>query len=372
MKRIAQYTFGMLFLFIGFVAVILEEPLYGFAIILLGLLLLPQTSKLLSAKIKTALFTGISILILASLSMFGRKTYDRVETKTAREIAALSVHPIDKEKVNNLDYYFIEQGKGETILFLLGFPDMANTWDETITELSKTHRVIAPFLRGYYPTGIPGDKDYSVETIAGDMVNLMTSLGIDNFTVVGQDWGASITYAVANLAPNRVQKAVAIAIPHPTCLVPTPELLFSARHFLLFGTGNYGVRYSRKNDFEYIERLYRRWSPDYKNYKESSDAIKETFKFPNRLEAAIGYYASFGEDQNNAERTAFYQALPKMPILFMVGENDDIATKEVVESMESTMPAGSKTIVFKNAGHFLHQEIFPEYIKELKLFLGIS
>jgi len=53
----------------------------------------------------------------------------------------------------------------------------------------------------------------------------------------------------------------------------------------------------------------------------------------------------------------------------MAGENDAIARPEIVESMKKAMPEKSKTTVFKNAGHFLHREIFPEFIKELKLFI---
>jgi len=373
MKKLFQYLFGIILFLVGGITIILGEPIYGLGIILLGLLLIPLSSNFLtrsSAKLKSILFIGISLLLILTISMFGRKKYDRTENLTSDEISSLSIHPVKKIKVNKLDYYYIEKGQGETILLLHGFPDMANTWDETIQELSKTRRVIAPFLRGYYPTGIPEDQDYSVKTIAGDMVKLMNNLNVENFIVVGQDWGASISYAVANLAENSVSKMVSIAIPHPTCLLPTPQLLYAGRHFFLFGTGNYGVRYARKKDFEYIDRLYQRWSPDYVDYQKSSEAIKETFKFPNRLEAALGYYTSFASDQSNVEKNEFYQTIPNIPILFLVGENDDIATEQVVQSMKTKMPEDSRTIVFENAGHFLHREIFQEFIAELKLFLN--
>ncbi len=204
-----------------------------------------------------------------------------------------------------MDYYYIEKGEGDPILLLHGFPDMANTWDETITELSKTNRVIAPFLRGYYPTDIPKNDDYSVKSIAQDMVDLIDKLAIEEFSVVGQDWGASIGFSVTNLADDRVRKFVSIANAHPTCLELTPELAFAGRHFLLLSSGDYAARYTRKNDFEYIDRLYQRWSPDYNGWQTSSNAIKETFKYPNRIEAATGYYRSFASDQEDSKAQAF-------------------------------------------------------------------
>ena len=49
-----------------------------------------------------------------------------------------------------------------------------------------------------------------------------------------------------------------------------------------------------------------------------------------------------------------------------------IAQPEIIQKMKETMPEGSKTTVFKNAGHFLHREVFPEFIKELKKFIQLD
>lgn len=373
-----KYVLSIVLLLIGSITILLEEPLFGIGLILIGLLLMPLSSKFLTKKapklftkrnkVLISLVTGLVIVI--AIGSFGRKQYNQVEKITNEKLVSLSIHPVKKIVVNKLDYYYIEKGEGETILLLHGFPDMANTWDETISELSKTHRVIAPFLRGYYPTGIPKDNDFSVKTIADDMVKLLDGLSIDKFTVVGQDWGASIGFSVTNLADERVQKFVSLAIPHTSCLELTPSLAYVGRHFLLLGTSDYGVRYARKSNFEYIDRLYQRWSPDFKNFQASSDAIKETFKFPNRTEAAIGYYRSFSKDQNVSEVQEFYQKVPKTPVLFLLGEHDLIYSEKMVSSMKEKMPVGSKTVVFKNAGHFLHREVFPEFISELKAFLN--
>jgi len=116
--------------------------------------------------------------------------------------------------------------------------------------------------------------------------------------------------------------------------------------------------------------LYQRWSPGYEDYKESSNAIKETFKLSGRLEAALGYYMSFVEDANTEEKVIFYETLPEVPVLYLLGEMDGIAIQEIINEMDEKMPKGSKSILFKDAGHFLHREIFPEFISEVKLFLN--
>ena len=289
----------------------------------------------------------------------------------AQDLAKLSVHPIKKERVNDLQYYFIDKGEGEAVFLLHGFPDMANTWDETVTALSKNYRVIAPFLRGYYPTDMASNGDYSTKSIASDIVALAEKLGIDTYKIVGQDWGASISYAVANLAPEKVTKIATLAIPHTSCLALSPALLYAGRHFIVFDKPSRAIKRSKKNNFEYIDVLYRRWSPDFKNYKESSDAIKETFKEEGRLEATLGYYWSLSKERKSKdeELTAFYGAIPKVPVLYLGGENDKGVTKKMVKQMRAKMPEGSKVIVYENAGHFLHREVFDVFIKDLSAFL---
>lgn len=378
--KIIAYLFSIILFLIGLLCIFLEEPLFGIALVLLALLIMPFSSdalsnlapKLFTKKIKTITAISISLIILIAIATLGRKSYDKVEQITSKELESLSIHPVKKMLINDLYYYYIEKGTGETILLLHGFPDLANTWDETISELSKTHRVIAPFLRGYYPTGIPKDNDFSVKSIAKDMVKIIDNLAVDKFIVIGQDWGASIGFSVTNLEDERVQKFVSIAIPHPTCLELTPALAYAGRHFFLLGTSDYGVRYTRKSNFEYIDRLYQRWSPDFQDFQKSSNAIKETFKFPNRTEAAIGYYRSFSAEQNMPKMQEFYKMIPKTPVLFMLGEHDLIYTEAIISAMKEKMPEGSQTVIFKNAGHFLHREVFAEYIIALKAFLNIS
>lgn len=355
-----------------------EEPLYGVGIFTLGLLIFNPSFNLLSKrleqvfrpKIRIGLIVGLATLIIGGLCLQGRMEYEVKEDLSPAAISKLSIHPVKQEKIGELDYFFIEKGSGPVIFLLHGFPDMANTWDETITELSKNYRVIAPFLRGYYPTSIALDGNYSVKTVAGDIVELANQLEIDEFNIMGQDWGASISSAVANLAPNKVLKVIALAIPHPSCVELSPELLYYGRHFIVFDFPDWSVRYTRKNNFEYIDRLYKRWSPDFKNYKEASNAIKETFKCKGRLAAALGYYWSLSKDQKNQEMVAFYEELPTMPFLFLGGEHDAIVTPEMLQKIKNTMPATTQTAVFKNAGHFLHQEVFEEYIKAVKDFLA--
>ena len=292
-----------------------------------------------------------------------------IQNKDTVQISKLSIHPIKRTQVNNLDYYYIEKGEGETVILLHGFPDLPNTWDETISLLSKNYRCIAPFIRGYYPTSISPDGDYSVKAVAGDISQLAQNLGIDHFFLVGQDWGASIAYSVANLIPQKVTKLVALSIVHPSCFRLTPKLVYAGRHFLVFKNHKRAVRVARKNNFNYLDILYRRWSPDWTSYAATSALVQETFQLPGRLEAALGYYWSFDKDRKNKSVQTFYEQIPKMPLLLLVGEHDKIASSKMVVLMKKKMPSTFQMIVYKNAGHFLHREVPGQFIPDLSKFL---
>ena len=102
------------------------------------------------------------------------------------------------------------------LLFLHGFPDHPPTAVPFLEHLAETHRVVAPWLRGYAPSPIVGP--YDLETLAADAIALIDRLG-GQVDLVGHDWGGAITYTVCAAAPSHVRRAVTLAIPHPATLL---------------------------------------------------------------------------------------------------------------------------------------------------------
>jgi hypothetical protein len=52
-------------------------------------------------------------------------------------------------EVNGVKLHYVEQGKGELILFLHGFPEFWYEWKDLIPEFAKDHHAVAPDMRGY-------------------------------------------------------------------------------------------------------------------------------------------------------------------------------------------------------------------------------
>jgi pimeloyl-ACP methyl ester carboxylesterase len=104
---------------------------------------------------------------------------------------------------------------GPLAVLVHGFPDTPTTWRHLGPILADAgFRAVAPWTRGYAPTDIPADGDYTVDARAADLNRLHAVLGGDARAVlIGHDWGANAAYAAAAAAPSRWRRVVTVAVP---------------------------------------------------------------------------------------------------------------------------------------------------------------
>ncbi|MGH3390659.1 MAG: alpha/beta fold hydrolase, partial [Actinomadura sp.] len=102
------------------------------------------------------------------------------------------------------------RGHGETALLLVhGWGADAGDWAWHIPELSATHRVIAPDLRGHGHTSDPG-TGYHPRVLAADLVALLDHLGIEHVIAIGHSMGGQIVSCLAVEHPERVRALVCV------------------------------------------------------------------------------------------------------------------------------------------------------------------
>ena len=78
--------------------------------------------------------------------------------------------------VNGIKMHYLAAGTGEPIILLHGYAQTSHMWRPLMAELAKTHRVIAPDLRGFGDSAKP-DGGYDKKTMAQDIHALAASLG---------------------------------------------------------------------------------------------------------------------------------------------------------------------------------------------------
>jgi pimeloyl-ACP methyl ester carboxylesterase len=99
------------------------------------------------------------------------------------------------------------------LLLVHGWPQNWWAWRELIPQLAERHRVVAPDLPGF-GWSQPADN-YEKEHLAGLLLGLLDTLGIGTVTWIGHDWGGWIGYLAALRAPERFERMLTVAIPHP-------------------------------------------------------------------------------------------------------------------------------------------------------------
>lgn len=117
-------------------------------------------------------------------------------------------------RVGDVDLHVAEAGHGPPLVMLHGWPQHWYQWRRLIGPLSKRHRVICPDLRGFGWSSVPR-SGYDRETLARDVLGLMDAMGIDDFELVGHDWGGWVGFLLALRRPERVRRFLVLNIASP-------------------------------------------------------------------------------------------------------------------------------------------------------------
>lgn len=130
---------------------------------------------------------------------------------------------LEKIKANGYVYNCRTAGDStaqKCVVLLHGFPETSHMWIPVMKELVKEgYYCIAPDMRGYSPQARPkGIKNYAIDILAKDIIDIAAAKKIDTFHLIGHDWGAAVGWAVCGLYPSNVRSFVALSVPHLTAL----------------------------------------------------------------------------------------------------------------------------------------------------------
>jgi pimeloyl-ACP methyl ester carboxylesterase len=102
------------------------------------------------------------------------------------------------------------------VIFLQGFPESHRTWRKLVPLMSDQVRMVMPDLRGFGDSDRPQDvADYATDRLVADIFALADALGIEQFALVGHDWGGAIAWAAAIKGDPRITRLAIINSPHP-------------------------------------------------------------------------------------------------------------------------------------------------------------
>ena len=257
-------------------------------------------------------------------------------------------------EANGLTFGYHSLGEGPLVLLLHGFPDTAKAWDHVLAPVGAAgFQAVAPYLRGYSPTSIPVD-DATTDDLARDVVALIDAFGAEKAILVGHDWGAAAAYAATALAPERVSRLVAVALPHPAGFKPGLTELWKIRHFALFKRKS-AARKFIENDFEGLRDIYRRWSPNWDLGAADLADIKRCLSIPESRNAIFGYYRAL-----DAKPSELMRRRITVPTVAVAGASDGAVSTDWFTAAAGRFESAYRVEELPG-GHFPHREHPAEF-----------
>jgi pimeloyl-ACP methyl ester carboxylesterase len=272
-------------------------------------------------------------------------------------------------EANGVRFAYLEEGAGPLVLLLHGYPETARSWSTVQHRLAAAgYRVVAPYMRGYPPSGLPANGDFSVTALGEDAAALIGALGSSRAIVVGHDWGASAALSVATNHPEMVQTLVTIAIPHPRSFAGDPSLFLDAPHFVYY-QAPWAERLVWSHDFAHIDSIYRQWaSPKYQAPRDVLDDIKASLRAPGGVRGALSYYWGLfkpgGLDPKAGERTI------SVPSLVMAGADDGAVSTARFAKARGAFLGRYQYVEIAGAGHFPQLEAGEQTADAILAFLN--
>lgn len=251
------------------------------------------------------------------------------------------------------------------VVFLHGNPSWSYLWREPIRALSKDHRVIALDHLG---AGLSGDLPSTAYTLTErieDVEVALEELGVDNFALVGHDWGGAISLGVTRRHTERVQALVlsntagftGLKLPWSIrmCRLPGlgPLLLENWNAFL-----GVAVRRCTAQPLDAARRAAYLLPHTEPNRRRSIRAFVEDIPFS-------------AADRSHAEISAIEAALPQIgerPVLLLWGERDWCFHPGFRRTFEARLPR-AEVVRLESAGHWWPEDAPREGTEAILEFL---
>lgn len=271
---------------------------------------------------------------------------------------------------------------GPLAVLLHGFPDTAYTWRHLGPALAaQGWRVVAPFMRGYAPSGVPIDGRGDVAALISDVLGIHRELGGGpDAVLVGHDWGAIAANALASHEDSPFAKVVVLSVPPLSAMAGLgsartlrvlPRQLRNSWYIVFNQIPRLPERYYAR----LVRKLWRDWSPGYDAGTDLAHVLA-AMKDPAGRTTIIGYYRAlaspFGPPEPYRRWKGAELRPPRTPLLYLHGADDGCLDPRLVALAEPNLPEGSVVEVVPGAGHFLQLEQ-PDLVNHLILeHLGSS
>ncbi len=250
-----------------------------------------------------------------------------------------------------------------------GYPQSGRCWEEVANLLADEFYLIAPDLRGLGDSNRNPDQAlYQKHELAKDIIGLIDELGIDDFFLVGHDWGGAVIQEIAFATPERIRKLNLLNFPiiHNQLGQKKAYEIFSKYLFKPFwyqfflSYPELPEKFMAGNEAFWIRFCHRGLTNPI-----PEDAIQEytrCYELPGTLTTGANYYRTMRDDFKRWATSDYVGTKHKMETLIIHGFKDQVIIQDYFEGKEDCFD--KVDIRFIDSGHFVMDEQ-PEQVASL-------
>jgi len=261
---------------------------------------------------------------------------------------------------NGARIHYIDEGKGPTLLLLHGNPTWSFLYRDIIAALKDDFRLVVPDYPGFGLSQAPIDYTFTPAEQAQAISELVQELDLQDMGVMVQDWGGPIGFDVALKNPQRVSRFI-IGNTFAWPLERMGQKTFSTimggwpGQFASWCCNGVVQFFMRRGVVNKItkEELAMYLAP----FKEKHQR-NPTHIFPAQLLDAKPYLSNLSKQLDT---------LSNLPVLIVWGLKDFAFQEPERTRFESLFPK-HKTVLLKNAGHFIQEDAPDEIASAIRKF----
>ncbi|WP_017733524.1 alpha/beta fold hydrolase [Nafulsella turpanensis] len=247
--------------------------------------------------------------------------------------------------------HYIDEGKGDPIVFIHGTPSWSFLYRHLIKKFSATHRCLAIDHLGFGLSDKPAQADYRPQAHARRLEQWLQQLELKDITLVVHDFGGPIGLSYALRHPEKIARVVIAnswlwSLEHEASFRKADKMLNSWLGKFLYLQVNLSPKVLFKEGIAKKDKFSKDIHRHYIKVFPSSSSRHALYQIALSLLGASSWYQELK------------QQLPRLkekPVLLLWGMKDKYFNPTFLERWQQLL-ADPKTVYLQDAGHFIQED----------------
>jgi pimeloyl-ACP methyl ester carboxylesterase len=259
--------------------------------------------------------------------------------------------------------HYVDEGKGDPIVFVHGTPTWSFVWRQQIKQLSRMYRCIAPDHLGFGLSEKPLNFSYTPEAHADNLEQFINKLQLRDITLVVHDFGGPIGLRYALRYPQNVKNIVILntwmwSLEDEGKIMKISRFMAGGIGKLLYLRLGFSPNFLLPQGYHESKHLTKDIKLHYQKPLIKASSRIGTWQFAKALHQSSSYFSELWQQR---------EKLLTINKLIIWGEKDKLLPITFLAKWERAYP-DAKIIKYK-AGHFVQEERGGEVADAIQNFI---